>query len=1129
MNRITNQWIINSFLRTINKNYTNLSKTQIQISSGKQIQLPSDNPVNSSLILARRTELFEGYQYIKNISRTTEWLDNTDSALTQLETALQRARELAVQGANDTLTQVDRDAIAKEIEQLIDHILNIANTNVAGEFIFAGTNTKTKPFEKLYGKDSNFMRSVVSYSTGEIRKDINLSNILDVIYSGNNIKTKIEIEKGATITRNVTGLELFFANTTTSSTPKFDYLTPPLYENLPLDILNNGKGVQKGLIILTDGRGIQHKIDLTSVHRLEDVIYQINKSELFEAGIEQIPSNTALNLGIYKNVGQNNIIIGLSDPAMDSENVPLSSLNNGMGVELGYISINTRDGKNYRVDISNAKTIKDVINLINQIGGGGIVEAKYDQIHRRLEIIDKTGGKGEFSIQSYRNQLYIKELPARTARDLGIYKDVWVDDTIVSNFDPAVVDQETPLSLLNKGRGVAPGYISISGRDGKSIIVDLREAKTISDVINAINIQTNGRQYAYFDNATKRLVIKDNTAPISGAHFKIEEVDGLKNTAKDLGIWQDAGVTNTIYGISDPQMASLNTPLSSLNGGRGVYLGIINIKGRDGINTKVDLSNANTIEDVINIINNTTNGRQIASFDSVNKRLVIIDNTTPKQFETFTITAIAGKETITIRENSTVAKRLGILGSTVGSTLVGETILPPNLTISSNLSDIIPPPDLGSIVIKGPDEKPLVIDLSSAKTIQDVINKINQTEAYNATFDEINSRFVIKSNLAINGITIEEQTNTARDLGFILGATTIVKENKIVSRPIIIDSMPTLIGGVDLDPALELDTELSSLNTSRIGNTGVNLGRIRITDRAGNFATIDLRGCKTIADVLNKINDPANGLYIEAKINETRNGIDIIDKNRGAFGRLEVIDIDSTTAVDLGINGWTLDNTLYGKDLDPGLTTTTKISSLRINEGGIKLGKIFVQSGEFSGEIDLSNVTTVGDLLDKISTSDSRFNIVAWINADKKRINISNTKNQPYIKVQEIEIGDSNIASGLGLAATRGIFRNLIDLRDNLLRNDSYAITNQSLKFIQEDIERVLKFHAEVGVKTNRANLTKEKLENFNLNINKLLDSVENIDIAEAITKLTNLETAFRAALQSGARIMQITLLDFLK
>ena len=80
--RVSNQWVTKSFLTVLNKNHTALSKLQVQISSGKQYSLASENPVSNALSMAYKTQISETSQYKKNISTTTTWLNSADSALT---------------------------------------------------------------------------------------------------------------------------------------------------------------------------------------------------------------------------------------------------------------------------------------------------------------------------------------------------------------------------------------------------------------------------------------------------------------------------------------------------------------------------------------------------------------------------------------------------------------------------------------------------------------------------------------------------------------------------------------------------------------------------------------------------------------------------------------------------------------------------------------------------------------------------------------------------------------------------------------------------------------------------------------------------------------------------------------
>lgn len=92
-----------------------------------------------------RTSLTEIEQFQRNLSEAYTWMENSESALNHTTNVLQRARELVVQAKNGTLGQEDRQAIAREIEQLKKDLVQVANTKVAGKYIFNGTKIEQAP------------------------------------------------------------------------------------------------------------------------------------------------------------------------------------------------------------------------------------------------------------------------------------------------------------------------------------------------------------------------------------------------------------------------------------------------------------------------------------------------------------------------------------------------------------------------------------------------------------------------------------------------------------------------------------------------------------------------------------------------------------------------------------------------------------------------------------------------------------------------------------------------------------------------------------------------------------------------------------------------------------------------
>lgn len=139
--RVTNRMLVQTVLRNIQSNVKALEKVQDKVSSGKRITRPADDPAGAPLAVRLRLTRDTNEQYLRNIDQAKGWLESTDASFVILNDILQRARELAIQGANDTLTATDRQAIRQEVEQLIQHTVQLANSTYQDQFLFGGYKT----------------------------------------------------------------------------------------------------------------------------------------------------------------------------------------------------------------------------------------------------------------------------------------------------------------------------------------------------------------------------------------------------------------------------------------------------------------------------------------------------------------------------------------------------------------------------------------------------------------------------------------------------------------------------------------------------------------------------------------------------------------------------------------------------------------------------------------------------------------------------------------------------------------------------------------------------------------------------------------------------------------------------
>ncbi len=146
--RITNNMMTNTYLSNLHGNLGRLTDMQRQMSTGKLYDRPSQNPIDVVRDLSLTTNIFENEQYIRNMDDAITWLKNTDQGLGQITDGVQRIRELAIYAGDGALESTDVEAIALEIEQLRDELMMTANYSVEGRHLLAGLATGTVPFVK---------------------------------------------------------------------------------------------------------------------------------------------------------------------------------------------------------------------------------------------------------------------------------------------------------------------------------------------------------------------------------------------------------------------------------------------------------------------------------------------------------------------------------------------------------------------------------------------------------------------------------------------------------------------------------------------------------------------------------------------------------------------------------------------------------------------------------------------------------------------------------------------------------------------------------------------------------------------------------------------------------------------
>ena len=188
--RVTQGLLVQRSLSNLNQQLRRISVLQEQLATGRRVNRPSDDPIDASRAINLRTLIAKNEQFQSNINGVSPHLHETEAVLSNIVDIVLRAMELTTQGANETLGQEQLDAIALEIDQLLEAAVLASNHRTNGRSIFAGTQTLSDAFD-------------VTRVAGRITA---------VTYAGNDQDIEINISDRARVAINVTGDVAFQSN-----------------------------------------------------------------------------------------------------------------------------------------------------------------------------------------------------------------------------------------------------------------------------------------------------------------------------------------------------------------------------------------------------------------------------------------------------------------------------------------------------------------------------------------------------------------------------------------------------------------------------------------------------------------------------------------------------------------------------------------------------------------------------------------------------------------------------------------------------------------------------------------------------------------------------------------------------
>jgi flagellar hook-associated protein 3 len=536
ISQVSNLMQSNLLTGQIDTTQSQLLKIENELSTGQAVNVPSDNPAASSIIIQLQQTLSRQQNYNDTINSASAQLSQTDSSIGNLTTLLQQAEQIASQDVGTDVTQNQRQADSTVIQTIYTQALSIANQQYNGQYLFGGATGNSQPFVEANGV---------------------------VEFAGQQQTLQNGIDDGISMSIQANGSEVF-GSLTSGNNGTADVSPDLLLTTRLTDIGGAGNnGVHLGSITIGNGT-ITKTVDLSSATSIGDVVNLINQAAVgsITASITgqgltiaggatdniTISGTAAQDLGIATapaGAGLNTPVVGSSLNPKVTLLTPLSSLADGAGINNSGLGI-TNGSITKTITWPPGGTVQDMLNAINGAGVG--VLAQINSAGKGINILNANQGTA----------LSIGENGGTTAAGLGL--------------------QSMPatglLSQLNNGQGVQnagagnPDF-KITARDGSIFQISINGAQTIQDVINDINTATGGKVTASLATTGAGLVLTDSSG---GAGTLSVTPTNNSNTASQLGI-DVAASGNTITGkdvgaaTSSGVFGNLQALISSLQTG----------------------------------------------------------------------------------------------------------------------------------------------------------------------------------------------------------------------------------------------------------------------------------------------------------------------------------------------------------------------------------------------------------------------------------------------------------------------------------------------------------------------------------------------------------------------------------
>ena len=873
-------------LSQIHVDQKDLLKLQDQLSTGRRIITPSEDAPAAMRAMVLQRLLEQRKQAQENLNTSQSYLDSADTALSGVAGLLTRVRGLAVTAADSSTGDIQRAALAEEVFQSVQQMMDLANQKFRGRYLFAGSLTTERPFE---------------YTDPY------------VMYHGNEHALQSFADTDLLFDTNIPGAEVFGA--ISAEVRGTVDLNPIMTIRTRLDDLRRGEGISQGSFVVSDGTS-SITVDIDAAETVGDVIRLIEANPPAGREVTARIVNNALVVDLDDGLGGNLTITEVGHGTTAAELGIFNDTGTGTSPIVGY---------DLNASISQTTRLADILGM------------------RASAVVTSPGSNNDLLVESLDNGV----------QNNGV-RIQFVDD-----------------DLLRASAGLSAG----------------------SELVNFTAVPVAAQAALTFSGTNNNLVLTANAPGAAANNIQIRVVDG--------------GAIGNAANVS------------------------FNAVSRE-LTVAIDNSNGTQIQTVVNAIN--AEGTFTAAYD-------------PSE-------PVDGGYVPTAIVPSTAA---GVLAGSTGNS--------------------------------GADANTALVYIDAgATTANQVVAALQADAAFSASFRvQLEGKDTTTAAMAGSG-TLDVNATATTDYG--------------------------------AGESLDLTSGLQIVN-------------------AGETFTVDLSGAKTVEDLLNILNSsPAKVL---AEINAEGNGINL--RSRVSGKDFAVGENGGTTATQLGIRSLTADTELNVLNYGQGVASIAGTDFTIMRKDGVAL------------DIDVAAAETIGDVMDLINNHASNVGpnaVVAQLKAFGNGIEIvdANAAGLGNLTIDRTPL--SSAAWDLGLvppnqrqvAATpgptevltgtdpnplesNGIFNALLRLREAIAENDLDGI-DRAVARLDESYDTLSFSRAELGARSRGLEVLKQRHEDEDVELRRVLSNEIDTDLVEAISQMTIRQASLQASLRLIGRTLQLTLLDFI-